>query len=101
MRERPVPVSAAQPFPADGLLPDGARHLGQVQHGASSTGPGHDHSAVLDPEVLPRDLAGEVSRATEDLHRLDLEGRLERTAGHSSQLSALVRDYAACDRLEP
>src|SRR5207247_3075331 len=59
-----------------------------------------DHSAVLDPEVLPRDLAGEVSRATEDLHRLDLEGLLERSAGHLFQLSALVRVYEAFDLLD-
>src|SRR2546430_810463 len=39
-------------------------------------------------------------RATEDLHRLDLEGLLEGSAGHLFQLSALVRVHEAFDLLD-
>jgi len=41
--------------------------------------------------MLPRDLAGLVSRPSQDLHRLDLERLLEGPPGHLLELAALVR----------
>src|SRR6059036_2491744 len=91
MRERAVPVAAAQALPADRLLPDRSGHLGEIEHRPPSAGSGHDHRAVLDAQVLARDLAGLVSRAAEDLHRLDLERLLEGPTGHLLELAPFVR----------
>ena len=100
MRQGAVPVPAAQAFAPDRLLTDRPGHLGQVQHRAARSGAGHDDRAVLDPEVLPRDLAGLVPRASEDLHRLDLERLLEGAPGHLLELPALVRFHEALDFLD-
>src|SRR5437867_11938609 len=89
--ERPVPVPTAQALSADRLLADRSGHLGEVQHRAAGPGSRRDHRAVLDTEVLGRDLAGLVPRAAEALHRFDLEPLLERPTGHLLVLAPLVR----------
>src|SRR5205823_6464484 len=100
VREGAVPISAAEPLPTDGLLADRSRHLGEVQHRAARPGARHDHRAVLDPEVLARDLSREVSRPAEDLHRLDLERFLEGPTRHLLELASLVRFDEALDLLD-
>src|SRR2546425_310971 len=91
MWEGAVPVAAAQALPADRLLPDRSGHLGEIEHRPASAGSSHDHRAVLDPQVLARDLAGLVPRAAEDLHRFDLERLFEGPTGHLLELAPLVR----------
>src|SRR5437867_3412147 len=98
--ERPVPVPTAQALPADRLLADRSGHLGEVQHRAASPGSSHDHRAVLDAEVLARDLAGLVPRAAEDLHRFDLERLFEGPTGHLLELAPLVRLHEVLDLLD-
>src|SRR5205823_1091376 len=100
VREGAVPIAAAEPLPADRLLADRSRHLGEVQHRAARPGARHDHRAVLDPEVFARDLSREVSRPAEDLHRLDLERLLEGPTRHLLELASLVRFDEALDLLD-
>src|SRR6266704_1253884 len=100
VRQGAVPVAATQALASDRLLSDRPGHLGQVQHRAPRPGSGHDDRAVLDPEVFPGNLAGLVPRASEDLHRLDLERLLERAPGHLLELPALVRFHEALDFLD-
>src|SRR2546429_6241 len=100
VRQRAVPVAAAQPLATDRLLSNRPRHLGEVQHGAAGPGPCHDHCAVLDPQMLPRNLSRLVPRASEDLHRFDLERLLERPSRHLLELPALVRLHEALDLLD-
>src|SRR5207244_7184843 len=100
MWEGAVPVAAAQALPADRLLPDRSGHLGEIEHRPASAGSSHDHRAVLDPQVLARDLAGLVPRAAEDLHRFDLERLFEGPTGHLLELAPLVRLHEALDLLD-
>src|SRR5947209_3733683 len=100
VRQRAVPVAAAQPLATDRLLSNRPRHLGEVQHGTAGPGPRHDHRAVLDPQMLSRDLSRLVPRASEDLHRFDLERLLEGPSRHLLKLPALVRLHEALDLLD-
>src|SRR3989441_1335156 len=100
LRDGSTPSSPTKAPPAARLLADRSGHLGEVQHRAASPGSSHDHRAVLDAEVLARDLAGLVPRAAEDLHRFDLERLFEGPTGHLLELAPLVRLHEVLDLLD-
>jgi hypothetical protein len=90
MRERPVMIPTHNSLTTNGLLPDTACHLGQVEHRTSCTGYRHDHRAVSKAKVPPGNLTRLVTGFSQYLHDLHLESLFNSSPGHGFKLPVFV-----------
>ena len=88
--ERPSPKPLLDPLSADRLLPQGGRHLPHVQAGAPRSRPRHNRTGILDRERLVGDPPCPLPRASELVHRMELERVLRRETPRALKCSRLV-----------
>ena len=90
VRQRPVEESPHEALAPDGLLPDGAGHLRQVEHRPARAGPGENDSRVLETELTAGDLPRVVAGAAQLAPDQHFEGFLEGPAGLLVELALAV-----------